>query len=881
MQENTSPIVPTGQQLDVGQLSLEAGGQPLRGIVTDVGGGAVPGATVSATLFDRTAWLEPDAKHVTSTTYTRDDGSYELSLADGEYWVSVWHVDYMRASSNSLVVRGAPITKDFVLTPGGTIEGRVVTRGGEPVPGAQVSASSGAAGGFGDRGPSAQAVADDKGHFVMRGLGSGALRVSASGGGYASADPTTVELGVAEQVSDVEVVVDRAFKIAGRVVEKGNEQQGIADVKVGAWTMSGSGGGDDQSTAADGTFLIEGLRPGTYNVFAMGKGVVGSMMGHSATIKDRDVTEMVIALGRGVTIRGRVEPPGPAQVGLELQDENVGFGNMDAAMAAGSAHAKAAADGTFELSGVPAGKYYVIAEADDGAAGRTAVEVADRPLDGVVVTLAARAWVAGVVVDPTGKPLAGLGVSLKALRGERGMSMSFMGADDMANRTAANGTFRIDGVDPGKYGVRVRDEDGTLAQPTKAEFTVTGTTPVQGLRVVVELPHGVIRGTVRTKTGEPVPDAWVSARRAVKRHRSMDEDDIDSWLGGGVRPVLTDKDGRFAIEKLRAGKYDLSAEGMRGSRRGKVTGIEPDADVVIEVRAVAGLTGVVTNGGVPVAQYELRLSADRERDPFSRSRHVVAADGRYRIDHLDPGEYDLAVAGEDGTASGKIKIEPETTATLNLALEPFGSLTGRVVDARTKAPVAGLLVAAASHGGLYEGFMDLLSGKGPKTDADGRFVIVKVAAGDGTLYILNDMNTVATRKYTVPAGQRLDIGTVEGLIVAPVPENERGSLGVTFDIATWENRPGAGDTPTAPPQGVGAEDGLLWVESVEADGPAAAAGLLAGDRVLAVDGVEVAAVGAETVFSTLMMGTVRVGQVVKLKMERNGAAQEIAIAAGK
>jgi len=62
-----------------------------------------------------------------------------------------------------------------------------------------------------------------------------------------------------------------------------------------------------------------------------------------------------------------------------------------------------------------------------------------------------------------------------------------------------------------------------------------------------------------------------------------------------------------------------------------------------------------------------------------------------------------------------------------------------------------------------------------------------------------------------------------------------------------------------------------------AGGPGAAAGLQVGDRVLGVDGADVATVGANVVMEQLH--SVRVGQVVHVRLERGGAAMEVTLTA--
>jgi len=135
---------------------------------------------------------------------------------------------------------------------------------------------------------------------------------------------------------------------------------------------------------------------------------------------------------------------------------------------------------------------------------------------------------------------------------------------------------------------------------------------VQGVRVVIARPAGVIRGQVRTKDGELVPDAWVTARRHVDRHAPDEFEGFDPFATSAIRPVLTDRDGRFVFEKLQPAR--TTSAPRRSAARGAASadGVAIGADVTLEVRALAGLTGVVSDQGAPVAAYSLRVTPHRD-----------------------------------------------------------------------------------------------------------------------------------------------------------------------------------------------------------------------------------------------------------------------------
>jgi C-terminal processing protease CtpA/Prc len=122
---------------------------------------------------------------------------------------------------------------------------------------------------------------------------------------------------------------------------------------------------------------------------------------------------------------------------------------------------------------------------------------------------------------------------------------------------------------------------------------------------------------------------------------------------------------------------------------------------------------------------------------------------------------------------------------------------------------------------------------------------------------LSGFAVVARRDFVLGPGQVLDLGVVPGLPLDRVPEDQRGDLG----IETTE------------------KDDRLVVEAVAAGGPAAQAGLGAGDVVVAVDGHQVSALGADVVDELLSPVHVRAGQEVRIAVLRGGKPAELVVTA--
>ena len=928
-------LAPAERRIGV-DFALRGGGHTLSGTVSDIGGGPIAGALVRATSTG-----DGNLFHLFRapfTAVTGPDGRYQLTLGDSSYMLEATHIDYVGDSRWS-EVRGGDRTEDFVLTPGAVVQGQVRVRGtDEPVAGAVVSQGLGENFDLQSGGLSG-AVTDAEGRFVLRGLKSGTIELTAFAPGFASREKTEVELGIGEEVVGVVILVDKAYSITGYVVDKRDKDKGIDGVLVGAYNFDGQVHLARDSTAEDGYFEIHGVQNGSFMIGAAGEERVVALMGQQVTVKDADVNDVIVELDAGATLTGRVDPPTAARIGLDVDMESIGFGTIASAAGAVAATTRAAADGSFSLRGVPAGTFALVAQADDGSEGRITVTVSETDQSGLLVKLERRAHIAGVVVDAGGRPVEGVQVTAQATDRDGGGLLSGMSQLWGHGRgvTRRDGSFEVRGVASGKHTVSVEDRDGRplhlvgdggkRSKTTKSEMEVTidGSKPVTGLRLVVEVRDRTIRGLVLGPNGQPVPDAWVTARihgfepewmakakeeKAKKRGDGQDKDsdegeqtvtvtvgtggsNVESSKRGAddkkgkedeekerrqmrrwapaESPVLTGEDGRFEIRGLSDTAYDLEVEGLKGTARGLTEDVKPGADVTIRLQPLAGIRGKVTRAGQPVASYTVEADG-----PTTRKTVVNDPSGEYRIGRLDPGTYKVSVIAPEGRSSAEVKVAASQTARRDMTLIAYGSVRGVLVDALTGKPMANLPVLAfAEEGDVGSLAMSVLTGDGPRTDSEGRFRVGRLGTGDGTLVVFDGDKTafdiVAQKKFKLAPGQDLDLGTLQGHDSATVPKEQRGELGMTLETATWADRPRAsGGEVGEPPAGVDGATEHLWIASVEEGGPAAAAGVKLGDRVDAIGGVPVSQVGAELAEAMLSPRQVRVGLPVALVLEREG-----------
>jgi hypothetical protein len=917
-------------------LVVEPGGQRLSGHVTDIGGGPIEGVLIQVT---DTTDIDLGFGRAPLAAMTDEDGRYALQVAKGRYALTTWHTDYVGAARQTELHEG-PREEDFELVPGGTIEGVVLARPeGEPVAGALVTFADSRSGGGGNAGgfttniasDGARVISDEQGRFVIRGVRSGVVTLSARAPGHASATPIEVPLGIGEQVGGVELWVEPAFTLAGFVVPRGDPEGAIEGVLVGAWQMSPptlivaiAPTGDD------GYFEIQGVRAGAWQVGALDEDHLMVLTGASATVKDQDVRDLILELDEGLRIRGRVDPPQPAKISVQMDPGSISLGNMVAGIMDTFAGDHTDERGEFEVGPVAGGgtfgtrKLKLTAFADSGDRGEIEVEIGRDDLADIVIPLTPRATVAGTVLDDRGAPQTHVSVEIRPVErapGSGNFSMNLGG--DADSPTSEEGGFAVRGLDLGKHQVVVEDGKGRaldwaeglnpdgIDQPLAIDITDTVNTQFLALRVVPR--DGVITGAVLDGEGLPVADAWVTAsldegaqtlRRAsstsakprpeervgVVPDEPKESSSLDwsrsSWFA--EPPVLTDENGFFTIQDLRrGGTYQVVAEGERGGARAVARAVAPGSRITLTLESLTTIAGRVIRQGKPVERYTLKL-----RGPVQREQQVYDAAGEFRVERLDPGAYTVSVKTDEGHGEAEVEVESGAKANVTIEIEGWAVLTGELVVAASGEPMVGIAVHAIADSGDMDPEVGLgfLLGKGPKTDKQGKFRIDKVASGKGSVGFLDSGASlagggeVAEVAYDVEAGETLDLGTIQGLPTSDVPVEERGTLQLGTRVATFAQRPRPPGTELEQPAEPADEDAdegplRLWVFSVEVGGVADLAGLEPGDEILTIDGQSVASLGASTAQTLLSRSRLRVGQSVRLESERDDERSDITLEA--
>jgi hypothetical protein len=296
-----------------------------------------------------------------------------------------------------------------------------------------------------------------------------------------------------------------------------------------------------------------------------------------------------------------------------------------------------------------------------------------------------------------------------------------------------------------------------------------------GVNLAVERPTGVIKGIVTGPDGKPLADAWVSVNQdfeAMLEEMANNRDEGGpqtmrlqatneggSGVGGASTfpPALTDAQGRFEIRNLPKAKYDVLAEAQAGKLRGRVEGVEPDAEVQIKALGVTSLSGTVKSATGPTPLFTIELvGPTRAQRTFS--------DGKFELGRVDPGNYVVKVSSSDGNAEAKVTVSSGQPATVAITLVANAVVVGKLVDSTGK-PLAGLPVVVIDDEG--EGQTRIVLDGPPATSGpDGKFR-VEHKAGKAVLVVMTPPSPVLKRGLPLEAGKTHDVGDVR--VDAPPP----------------------------------------------------------------------------------------------------------------
>lgn len=457
-------------------------------------------------------------------------------------------------------------------------------------------------------------------------------------------------------------------------VRDGETGQPVAGLRVaagqsGSFPVDGHPGAGrvTATTDANGRFKLEGLASGRHSVSASGRGR-GAASRPGVAVGSR-VDLLVFPSGSVFgTVLGPTGQPVPGAT-VSVSGRPWGWSLTE----------EADAKGAFEINGVTAGLFDVVARAPGMAPSVTPEVSIDRRSEvRLDLRVAPGARVVGRLLDANERPIGGR-VSVGDLAGQ---PVPRVIADALQAEAGADGRFAIEAVPAGEHAL------GAVSPGHAAERVEVAVR--EGERVVdvgdVRLEVGnTIRGRVRAKAGPPIADAVVRATAG----RSM--------MMGGVE-ARSEADGSFVLAGVEPtlASVTVEAPGFALQEKTAEPGGEPLEFVLDAAGTIQGL--VVDEHSRPVENFRVAARSGRSeamRFRMPTATEVASDDGRFTLSNVAPGTYVVSVTAPElasGTVADVKVAEGQVVDVGTVKLAAGGVVRGTVVDA-TGAGVGGASVS--------------------------------------------------------------------------------------------------------------------------------------------------------------------------------------------
>ncbi|HYT26219.1 MAG TPA: carboxypeptidase regulatory-like domain-containing protein, partial [Actinomycetota bacterium] len=546
-----------------------------------------------------------------------DDGGFVLDDVPAGAWEVVVQAEgYQTARVGGITLDegGKRDGVDVRLRRGASIQGQVLdANSGQPVLDAAITLRRPGGAGAPALAADGDARTNSDGRFAVAGLAAGSYTVMARHPDYAD-NSALVDVKDAPVTADLRLAPGGS--VGGTVLSETNAPLPGATVTLGAGGGLGRGaafaGGQTTISDDSGRFRFTHVTAGRYAV--------------AASLRSRQTTpvelvlqageareNLVLSLGAGARIHGVVSGLPSSLRG----NVNVSASGPDGYFTS----ARAATDGSYEVSGAPAGPINLRATASD-ATGSTRsatsqVSIADGQVDLEADITFETGFTLSGTVTRAGQAVADATVSA-GLQGGGGRMASA--------RTNDSGAYRLDGLLQGSYSVTAAAANG---RPQRQTATISDDTTLDFV-----LPSARLAGVViEAGSQQPLPDATVQAAP-------------QDAAGPAGRGAATDSNGRFSIDGLEPQPYVVSARKVGYQVESKTVTPAEDGggDVVLELVRGDGIGLEVRDAqfGVPVRAAQAR-AVDAQGAVAFAGGVMLDGDGRGEIPSLLPGSYLLTL----------------------------------------------------------------------------------------------------------------------------------------------------------------------------------------------------------------------------------------------
>ncbi len=549
------------------------------------------------------------------------------------------------------VPKGEDLSVDLPLKPGSIVEGRIFAADGRAAIGARVSKVQ--EGGQGMRmGGMGGSPSDGSGYYRLEGLVPGTVSIEATHDDY----PRVVkDIEVKEGLNALDLHFEGGQEVTGIVMDEEGKTVGGAAVRlVPAGRFYG---GPETTSNGDGSFTMPGVPDGDYSLRADAEGYASAREDTTISVSGQPVAGLEIRMSKGATIVGQI-------VGLSEDEYSRVAVSASGSLLFGGESSPIDRNGNFRIENMRPETYTVVGSvANSGRQAREKVTIEPGALE-VSVTLTFGG---------------GLTLSGRAVQGETPIADSIVYTQGIDvdhsgwNETDSAGEFTIEGLEAGKYKVRLQNWQTGLSYAEEVDIT-------SNRDIELKVPTAQVRGRILDASDrQPLAGVTVTLEAA--------EPDPQRWRPD--RSGTTDMDGRFTLDAVGDGSWRMKATKQGYAADSRSINVQFDRameEVQLSLDPTEGLVleARLPGGAVPD---ELQVAVlDPSGAAVTSGSFATGESGRVRLSSVPPGSWELIVSGYGAGTTNLTAQAPGPAVAVQL--QPATSLKVRIPDLQSTPGVA-------------------------------------------------------------------------------------------------------------------------------------------------------------------------------------------------
>lgn len=590
------------------------------GIVVDSSG--QPVAEASLRLLKRVVRA---SRTMTSDQYSatsKNDGTFEFVDIPPEHYVLT-----VRASGwQDFEMEGIELAqgKDVddlrvTLVPEAFLEGTVMMSDGQPAIGANVKTTSEETRYY--RPGTSQAWTDGSGNYILHGLKQGKAMIEAT---HKEAPRQVKDIELKSGSNRLDFQLESGYAVSGRVQDESGA--GLSNVGIRIYVPSIYG--LTATTAEDGIFSFKSVPNGEHQLEVTKEGYTVTEK-IKVQVNNAPVENFMITMKKGATIQGQI-------LGLPAEKLSLVYIEGYSESAGNYVTTRPDYQSGYALRGVVPGQWNVSASvAGSGASVTKNVTVEENMSDVHLDLEFSKGLVLEGMVLSEDSPVSNATVTVS---GKETDSYSY-------STTRGDGTFRIEGLNKGKYNLRVWNWQEGWEHQEELDLQ-------EDKQITIQLPSNRVTGNVfDPQDRSPLPGVTVSLLAANANPNASS--------GGGT---TTDSTGHFVIKNMNSGSWLLTAkkEGYASQNQPitveenqEISGIElllqPTGGVTLEIRNSFGIFMESINIAVLNSAGQI----------LSVANYSSQGNGKFRMSTIPSGTWELILLDSNSAQTSVMVTVPQ------------------------------------------------------------------------------------------------------------------------------------------------------------------------------------------------------------------------------